>query len=200
MHNEDWFKGVEAEEGVNAEDGKRIFIFQASPDSIMGDPGNFQVRVSYVEGRDHIKRVTPNKKEWQLDRSLMVYIQHGRAQALRPADPSLDSLSLSATNNRDDPKARLLLKDTRIYPIDAKGKKTRHESNLIVTIVTGPPGPPEVPPERMGPIIVRGRVTAEPRHDPKTGLTGRCVSVCVLCVCMSVCVWDTHVCMCMCPL
>ena len=171
VHNEDWYKGVEVEEGVLAEDGKRVFVLAASTDCMMGDPGNFQIRVTYLEQREHIKRVTPNKKDWQLDKPAMVYIQHGRAVGLRPEDSTLEAIALLASNNRDDPRARQVLREARIYPIDQQGKRTRHESNLIVTVVTGPPGPPEVPPAGQGPCIVRGRVTAEPRQDNKTGLT-----------------------------
>eukprot|EP00624_Nannochloropsis_granulata_P004635 evm.model.NODE_3305_length_9891_cov_21.857750.2 len=137
----------------------------------MGDPGNFQIRVTYFEQREHIKRVTPNKKDWQLDKPAIVYIQHGRAVGLRPEDSTLEAIALSASNNRDDLCARQVLREAHFYPIDQQGKQTRHESNLIVTVVTGPPGPPEVPPAGQGPCIVRGRVTAEPRQDIKTGLT-----------------------------
>lgn len=171
VHNEGWYKGVAAEEG-QMPDGRKIFVFQPALDMEMGDPGRFTVRVSFNESRAHIKRVTPAKKELNLERSAAVMIQHGRAVGLRPADGSnLDALELSASNNRDDPRARLLLKDLHMHPIDSNGKKTRHESNLIVTIVTGPPGPPEVPPDGVGPRIVRGRVTVEPRHDGRTCLT-----------------------------
>ncbi|GAB5033194.1 structural maintenance of chromosomes flexible hinge domain-containing protein 1-like [Nannochloropsis oceanica] len=171
VHNEDWYKGVEVEEGVLTEDGKRVFVLAPSTDCTMGDPGNFQIRLSYLEQREHIKRVTPNKKDWQLDKPAIVYIQHGRAVGLRSEDSTLEAIALSASNNRDDPSARQILREARFYPIDQQGKRTRHESNLIVTVVTGPPGPPEVPPAGQGPCIVRGRVTAEPRQDIKTGLT-----------------------------
>ena len=170
VHNEGWYKGVTPEEG-QMPDGRRVLVFQPATDE-MGDPGRFTVRVSFNESRAHIKRVTPFKKELNLEKSAAVMIQHGRAVGLRPADGSnLDALELSASNNRDDPRARLLLKDLRMEPIDSNGKKTRHESTLVVTVVVGPPGPPEVPADGVGPRLVRGRVTAEPRHDARTGLT-----------------------------
>ena len=171
VHNEDWFKGVEAKLGVLASDTKRrmLVLPPSDTDAILGDPGNYQLRVTYVEAREHIKKVTPNKKDWQVDRNLVVQVKHGRAKAVKP-DGMLASLSLSASNNRDDPRARQILREARLYPVDDNDKRTRHDSSLIVTVVSGRVLPTVVP-EGEGPSIVRGRVTVEPRQDTRTGLT-----------------------------
>ncbi|TFJ86792.1 hypothetical protein NSK_001880 [Nannochloropsis salina CCMP1776] len=166
-----WYSDIRVEEGVlERQNGKRLFVLRNSPGVSMDEPGAFQIKVTYVEQRKHIKAVTPDK-DWKLEESVRISVRHNRAVSLRPESGTLEAMALSASNDRDDALARVVLERACIYPVDNRGKSTWHGAAMTVSLVQAPPRPPDSPQDGVGPSLRGGHIITQPEQDAQTGLT-----------------------------